>query len=240
MRRVTSVLAFYSLASILWSPAAAEEQGDASSRNPLPLRSPASVDIQNCARPSYPIEAARAAATGTTRVAYEIDVDGSVIASKVERSAGPTPAHNQLDQAALAALSRCKFRTAIAADGTPVRAWARVDYVWQLDGPMGEPITVLRQAADRGNRDAEMQLGLLLEQGVGVPRNVIQSVQWYRKAAELGDRRGQSALAWAYFFGRGIAAAEVLLQEIDTAKRPTVNVRCWPVPGRERPRLRVG
>ena len=44
----------------------------------------------------------------------------------------------------------------------------------------------------------------MLEQGVGVPRNFIQSVQWYRKAAELGDRGGQSALAWAYFWGRGI------------------------------------
>ena len=41
--------------------------------------------------------------------------------------------HAFLDEAAVAALSQCKSRPAIGADGKPQEAWTSTRYVWQLD-----------------------------------------------------------------------------------------------------------
>src|SRR3984885_6409326 len=62
----------------------------------------------------------------------------------------------------------------------------------------------LRQLADRGNPDAEWQLGVLYHDGDGVPKDDALAVQWFERAAEQGYVRAQSTLGAYYWAGRGV------------------------------------
>jgi TPR repeat protein len=46
----------------------------------------------------------------------------------------------------------------------------------------------------------------------GVPKDPVEVVKWYRKAAEQGDAKAQYTLGFCYFVGDGVAkdAAEVV------------------------------
>ena len=44
-----------------------------------------------------------------------------------------------------------------------------------------------RRGAERGSSRAAINLGQLYEQGLGVPKDPVQALRWYRKAAGLGD-----------------------------------------------------
>ena len=89
---------------------------------------PAVVLASSCAKPQYPAVSRREGETGTVVLSFLVDVDGRVVESKVERSSG----FQRLDEAARAALALCQFRPATT-DGTPTRAWARLNYIWQLE-----------------------------------------------------------------------------------------------------------
>jgi protein TonB len=67
--------------------------------------------------------------TGTSVLQFLIAASGAVVESRVAASSG----HAALDEAAVAALSQCRFRPAIGADGKPQEAWTSIRYVWQLD-----------------------------------------------------------------------------------------------------------
>jgi len=100
---------------------------------PMVQRTPPVLDVNRlCERPEYPSVAARAEATGITRLAFLIDVDGRVLEARVEKASGATREHRLLDNAAISALSRCRFKAGTV-DGKPERAWGRVDYAWKLD-----------------------------------------------------------------------------------------------------------
>ena len=86
------------------------------------------VDARACDKPEYPAASLRASETGIVQLAFLIDVDGTAVESKVERSSG----HRRLDEAARKALSLCKFKPATV-DGRPERAWAKIEYEWKLD-----------------------------------------------------------------------------------------------------------
>ena len=86
------------------------------------------VDAKACDKPQYPPAALRAQETGIVLVAFLIDVNGTVLESKVERSSG----YRRLDEAARQALSLCKFRPATT-DGKPERAWAKIEYEWKMN-----------------------------------------------------------------------------------------------------------
>lgn len=45
------------------------------------------------------------------------------------------------------------------------------------------------RAAQRGLSKAQFAVGYFMENGIGVERDILQSTNWYRKAAEGGDRR---------------------------------------------------
>ena len=62
----------------------------------------------------------------------------------------------------------------------------------------------LRQLADRGNPDAEWQLGVLYHDGDGVPKDDALAVQWFERAAQQGYVRAQSTLGAYYWAGRGV------------------------------------
>src|SRR3954471_12898316 len=86
------------------------------------------VNAASCDKPEYPPAARRANETGTVLLNFLIDVNGKVIDSKIERSSGS----RRLDEAARAGLEWCPFKPATA-DGKPLRAWARIEYVWRLE-----------------------------------------------------------------------------------------------------------
>jgi TPR repeat protein len=54
-------------------------------------------------------------------------------------------------------------------------------------GKHREAIQVLLDAAERGHSGSMIELGLLFELGLGVPKNQATALTWYEKAAESGD-----------------------------------------------------
>lgn len=92
------------------------------------LRSAVLADANSCAKPEYPAKAARNGETGTVTLALLVDANGGVSTSRVQRSSGS----RELDRAAQAALSLCKFKPAME-DGSPTSGWAQIAYVWTLD-----------------------------------------------------------------------------------------------------------
>jgi periplasmic protein TonB len=95
---------------------------------PAPVRTSAVVDAKACEKPEYPPAALRAQETGVVLLAFLIDVDGTALESKVERSSGS----RRLDEAARKALGLCKFKPATV-DGKPERAWAKIEYDWKME-----------------------------------------------------------------------------------------------------------
>jgi protein TonB len=93
-----------------------------------PVRTSPVVDARACDKPEYPPAALRAQETGIVLLAFLIDVDGSALESKVERSSGS----RRLDEAARKALGLCKFKPATV-DGKPERAWAKIEYEWKME-----------------------------------------------------------------------------------------------------------
>ena len=67
-------------------------------------------------------------------------------------------------------------------------------------------MTALAEATKRAQKNdprAMTLLGELYAQGLGVGRDDVKAVQWYKQAAALGDRDAMFALAMFNFEGRG-------------------------------------
>lgn len=67
-----------------------------------------------------------------------------------------------------------------------------------------EVVKLLREAADKGNADAQYQLGSIYASGRGVPRDDAEAAKWYRLAAEQGKAFAQTCLAGMYAGGHGV------------------------------------
>ena len=63
-----------------------------------------------------------------------------------------------------------------------------------------------RLAADQGDAGAQYNLGVMYDNGQGVPQNYAEAVKWYRLAADQGDASAQYNLGVMYDNGRGRAA----------------------------------
>lgn len=83
---------------------------------------------RSCEKPEYPPASKRMEEEGTVTLSFLIDVDGKVIDSRVEKSSG----FARLDQAARAALGKCKFKPGTV-DGKPEQSWASIKYTWRLE-----------------------------------------------------------------------------------------------------------
>lgn len=90
--------------------------------------SAALANASDCALPAYPPRAARNGEEGVVTLALLIGTDGKVSDAKVQRSSG----FRDLDRAAIAALSMCKFKPATA-NGVAQPAWGNIAYAWKLD-----------------------------------------------------------------------------------------------------------
>ena len=66
----------------------------------------------------------------------------------------------------------------------------------------------IRQAAEQGDAEAQLSLGLMYDNGQGVIENDAEAVRWYRLAAEQGLDAAQYQLGVMYTEGRGILKNE--------------------------------
>ena len=88
--------------------------------------SPSIFDTK-CMRPEYPRSSLRNEETGTVYFALLVDVDGTVVDSKINQTSG----YRQLDKAALTAALLCKFIVGTK-DGNPEKMWVTWTYTFHL------------------------------------------------------------------------------------------------------------
>lgn len=98
------------------------------STNSGQLRSAVLADANGCAKPDYPVRAARNGDTGTVTLALLVGADGRVQDARIQSSSGS----RELDRAAVNALSTCTFQPAMQG-GVAEAGWARLAYVWTLE-----------------------------------------------------------------------------------------------------------
>ena len=67
----------------------------------------------------------------------------------------------------------------------------------------------LRRAADHGHEWAQIQLGVMYQEGLGVEQDEVEAVRLYRRAADQGNIIAQTNLAAMYMDGRGVAEDDV-------------------------------
>jgi TonB family protein len=92
-----------------------------------PHEKAAVIDFTTCSRPAYPPGEVRERHTGKVRLNFLVGVDGKMKKAEIASSSG----YPELDQAALAALSTCRFRPATR-DGAAIEKWSPVIYEWSL------------------------------------------------------------------------------------------------------------
>lgn len=63
--------------------------------------------------------------------------------------------------------------------------------------------------AKAGKRDAQFNLGLLYENGLGVPQDRAAAAAWYRRAAELGHPAAQYNVGLFYAMGRSVEPSDI-------------------------------
>jgi S1-C subfamily serine protease len=71
-------------------------------------------------------------------------------------------------------------------------------------GEMNCDATATREAAERGDADAQLKLGLLYSGAIGIWRDYVQAAYWIRKAAEQGNAEAQLTLGGLYEMGQGV------------------------------------
>ncbi len=71
-------------------------------------------------------------------------------------------------------------------------------------GAVVSPIRALHSLAEQGNIEAQFNLGLLYDQGRGLPKDKTAALRWYRRAAVQGDMFAHNALGDNYWEGTGV------------------------------------
>jgi hypothetical protein len=81
-------------------------------------------------------------------------------------------------------------------------------------------------SAEAGDAAAQYLVGLLHDQGQGVPEDANEAALWYRLAAEQGHPAAQNNLGMLYFDGRGVSVDYGKAEHwfIDSRGNPTVEV----------------
>lgn len=92
----------------------------------LTANTPGNIRTETCARPEYPEQSLKQDHHGAVTLRFLLSKDGIVKRSLVQTSSG----YPALDEAALVAISRCRFNPAMV-DGKAVEAWTAVQYVWK-------------------------------------------------------------------------------------------------------------
>ena len=73
-----------------------------------------------------------------------------------------------------------------------------------LKGDYATAMRLWRPLAEQGDADAQNNLGVMYDDGRGVPQDYAAAVSWYRKAAEQGYAEAQNNLGFMYEKGQGL------------------------------------
>jgi len=65
-------------------------------------------------------------------------------------------------------------------------------------------VAACRRLAESGVASAQNNLGMIYDDGVGVPQDDAEAVKWYRRAAEQGNVSAQNNLGVMYSTGEGV------------------------------------
>ena len=68
-----------------------------------------------------------------------------------------------------------------------------------------DQFNTIKAKAEKGDAEAQYDLGVYYGNGQGVAKDEIEAVNWYRKAAEQNYTPAQSNLGWCYDNGEGVA-----------------------------------
>jgi hypothetical protein len=68
----------------------------------------------------------------------------------------------------------------------------------------GEAMHWMKEAAEHGNRQAQVNLGSMYRDGQGAPQNYDEAIYWYRKAADRGSAMAESMIGRLYLEGKGV------------------------------------
>ncbi len=71
-------------------------------------------------------------------------------------------------------------------------------------GDFATALRLWRPLAEQGDADAQSSLGMMYEEGQGVPQSYAEAVKWYRLAAEQGDATAQNRLGVMYATDQGV------------------------------------
>lgn len=71
-------------------------------------------------------------------------------------------------------------------------------------GKLKEAFVLYKEAAERGDRDAQNNVGTMYLEGMGTKRDVQEAVRWYRVAADLGHPVAQYNLSVRLRVGDGV------------------------------------
>lgn len=82
---------------------------------------------RDCREPAYPAASERLGEQGISAISLLIDERGKVAQTRIDASSG----YARLDQAAIYAFSRCKFRVGTV-DGRPEASWFSIRYKWVI------------------------------------------------------------------------------------------------------------
>ncbi len=84
------------------------------------------------------------------------------------------------------------------------------------------------KAAEVGHVGAQVRLGEMYTQGLGVRTDAQEAIGWYRKAADQGSREGMYGLAQSYAMGRGgLDEAEAFAWLRKAAEGGHSNAQAW-------------
>jgi len=71
-------------------------------------------------------------------------------------------------------------------------------------GDYKKALEILKPLAENGHASAQYNLGIMYDNGRGVPQDYAEAVKWYRKAAENGHASAQNNLGLMYNKGQGV------------------------------------
>jgi len=66
-----------------------------------------------------------------------------------------------------------------------------------------------RASAEQGDAEAQYNLAMVYDRGVGVETDGSEALKWYRQAAEQGYAKAQYNLGMMYYFGKGVPQDKV-------------------------------
>jgi TPR repeat protein len=77
-------------------------------------------------------------------------------------------------------------------------------------GDYAKAAKLFKPLAKQGNALAQTSLGVMYNNGQGVPQDDQEAEKWYRLAAEQGNAVAQSYLGWMYSNGQGVPQDNIL------------------------------